>query len=107
MIEYTVAPLFGIPLSWLTEIVHVEEPRYFVDEQRIGPYRVWHHEHFFRALEDGGVEVRDLIHYVPPLGSLGGLLNALVIRRQLERIFAFRTQALKAIAPADGPDSFA
>ncbi len=99
MIEYTVSPLLGIPLSWLTEIVQVHEPHSFVDEQRIGPYRLWHHEHFFRELADGRTEVRDLVHYVPPLGPLGAVLNALVIRPQLEQIFAFREQAVDQLAP--------
>src|SRR3954465_8513369 len=83
MIRYTVRPLFGIPMSWLTEIVHVDEPGHFVDEQRSGPYRLWHHEHFFRATGNGETEVRDLIHYVPPFGLFGAVLNALVVRRQL------------------------
>ena len=72
MIEYTVAPLLGIPLTWLTEIVQVDAPHRFVDEQRVGPYRIWHHEHFFRALPEGGTEVRDLVTYVPPFGPLAG-----------------------------------
>ena len=107
MIQYTVSPLFGLPLSWLTEIIHVDEPHYFVDEQRVGPYRLWHHEHFLRPAAGGGVEVRDLVHYVPPLGPFGTLLNDLVIRRQLERIFSFRTEALAELAPGGAPDSFA
>ena len=94
MIEYTVSPLFGIPLTWLTEIVHVDAPHRFADEQRVGPYRIWHHEHFFRTLPEGGTEVRDLVTYVPPLGPIGALLNALVIRRQLERIFDYRENHL-------------
>ncbi|MEP6957000.1 MAG: SRPBCC family protein [Chthoniobacterales bacterium] len=98
MIRYTVAPLWGMPLNWLTEITQVERPEYFVDEQRVGPYRIWHHEHFFRALEGGRTEVRDLVHYVPPFGPLGALLHPLLIRPQLERIFAFREQALRRMA---------
>lgn len=94
MIEYTVSPLAGIPLTWLTEIVQVDAPHRFVDEQRVGPYRLWHHEHFFRALPNGRTEVRDLVTYVPPLGPLGALLNALVIRPQLERIFDYRAAHL-------------
>lgn len=90
MIEYSVSPLLGIPLTWLTEIVQVEAPHRFVDEQRVGPYRIWHHEHFFRLLPEGGTEVHDLVTYVPPLGPIGALLNALVIRPQLERIFDYR-----------------
>ncbi|CAN5362382.1 SRPBCC family protein [soil metagenome] len=95
MIEYTVAPLLGIPLTWLTEIVQVNAPHHFVDEQRVGPYRLWHHEHFFRARPEGGTEVRDLVTYVPPLGPLGALLDRLVIRPQLERIFEYRRAQLE------------
>jgi len=94
LIEYTVAPLLGIQLSWLTEIVHVDAPHGFVDEQRVGPYRLWHHEHFFRAVAEGETEVRDLITYVPPLGPLGAILNRLIIRPQLERILDYRRDHL-------------
>ena len=107
MIAYKVSPLFGIKLSWLTEIVHVNEPDHFVDEQRVGPYRLWHHEHFFRQISSHEVEVRDLIHYVPPLGPLGRIINVLAIRPQLERIFDFRTEALQRVAGPSAPDSFA
>ena len=103
LIEYTVSPLLGIPLTWLTEIVQVDAPHRFVDEQRIGPYRLWHHEHFFRTLPEGGTEVHDLVTYVPPLGPLGALLNALVIRPQLERIFDYRAAHL----PGAGPEGAA
>lgn len=102
MIQYTVSPLLGVPLRWLTEIVHVEEPHHFVDEQRIGPYRLWHHEHFFRELADGQVEVRDFVHYVPPFGPLGAFVNAFVIRRQLAAIFDFRRRALEEITRRAG-----
>jgi len=94
MIEYTVAPLLGIPLTWLTEIVQVDAPHRFVDEQRVGPYRIWHHEHFFRAVSEGGTEVRDLVTYLPPLGPLGAILDRLIIRPQLERIFDYRREHL-------------
>jgi len=92
MIEYTVSPLLGIPLTWLTEIVHVDAPHRFVDEQRVGPYCIWHHEHSFRALSENETEIHDLVTYVPPFGPLGAIANRLVIRRQLEKIFDFREQ---------------
>ncbi|MDQ6623176.1 MAG: SRPBCC family protein [Verrucomicrobiota bacterium] len=97
MIRYTVSPLFKFPLTWLTEITQVERPNYFVDEQRTGPYRLWHHEHFFRALDAGRTEIRDLVHYAPPLGPFGAVLNKLLVRPQLERIFAFRSAALEKL----------
>lgn len=98
MIRYRVSPVLGIPMTWLTEITRVERPTHFVDEQRVGPYRVWHHEHFFRALDAMRTEVRDLVHYVPPLGPFGAILNRLLVRPQLERIFDFRTRQLEKMA---------
>ena len=91
MIEYTVSPLLGIPLTWLIEIMQVDAPHRFVDEQRVGPYRLWHHEHSFRALPGAATEVYDLVTYVPPLGPFGAILNALLIRPQLEQIFDYRS----------------
>jgi ligand-binding SRPBCC domain-containing protein len=107
MIRYTVSPLWSIPMSWLTEITQVEKPHYFVDEQRVGPYRIWHHEHLFRAIDAGRTQVRDLVHYVPPFGPLGALVEPFLIRPQLERIFNFRAQQLSAIAAEPRGHSFA
>ena len=103
MIAYRVSPLLGMPIVWLTEIVQVRAPHFFADEQRIGPYRLWHHEHFFRALPGGRTEVRDLVTYVPPLGPFGGLLNRWLIRPRLERIFDYRAAQL----PGKGSQSMA
>ncbi len=97
MIEYQVRPLLGIPLTWLTEITHVEEPRYFVDEQRVGPYALWHHEHWFRALENGRTEVRDCVHYIVPLGPLGEIVRTFLVEPELEKIFRFREAAVTRI----------
>ena len=90
MIEYRVRPLFGIPVTWLTEITQVEEGRYFVDEQRVGPYAVWHHEHRFTPVGTDQTRCDDLVHYVPPLGPLGDLAHPFLIRPRLEAIFAYR-----------------
>ncbi|MCB9892416.1 MAG: SRPBCC family protein [Planctomycetes bacterium] len=90
MIEYRVRPLLGIPTTWLTEITQVRERAYFVDEQRIGPYRIWHHEHGFRELAPGRVEIEDRVTYVVPFGPLGTILHKLVIQRRLAEIFEFR-----------------
>jgi len=98
MISYTVTPIGRIPMTWLTEITQVRKPHYFVDEQRAGPYRLWHHEHSFRTLGERETEISDLVHYVPPLGPLGRLINTLLIERELKRIFDFREQQLAAIA---------
>lgn len=92
MIRYTVSPVLRIPMTWLTEITQMRKPEFFVDEQRVGPYRLWHHEHSFRAVSESETEVGDLVHYVPPLGPIGAILNALLIRRQLAAIFDFRAQ---------------
>lgn len=91
---YTVRPLLGIPVRWVTEITHVREPHLFVDEQRFGPYRFWHHQHHFREVE-GGIETSDLVHYALPLGPLGRLLGGGIVRRQLGEIFAFRKRFLE------------
>ena len=96
MIEYRVRPLLGVPMTWLTEITHVEAPHRFVDEQRVGPYAVWHHEHFFTALEGGRTEIRDVVHYVLPLGWLGNLTHPFIVAPELEKIFAFREKAVAA-----------
>jgi len=92
LVSYTVSPLLGIPLSWITEITHCREPHLFVDEQHFGPYRFWHHQHHFRETADG-VEVRDLVHYRLPFGPLGGLAAGLV-RRRLAAIFDYRKTAV-------------
>ena len=95
MIEYRVRPLLGVPMRWLTEITHVEPRRRFVDEQRVGPYRLWHHEHTFATLADGRTELGDCVHYVLHGWWLGDLVNALVVRRQLAKIFAHRERAVE------------
>lgn len=93
---YTVRPLFGISMVWTTEITHVTRPNFFVDEQRFGPYRFWHHQHFFREVE-GGVEVRDLIHYLLTYDHMAGLVNRLIVAPRLKKIFDYRMTALHGI----------
>ena len=94
VITYTVRPLLGIPLFWMTEITHVTDRRYFVDEQRAGPYSIWHHQHHFVEIP-GGVEMTDIVHYRLPLGPIGALAHGLFVRRQLEGIFDFRYRELE------------
>ena len=89
IIEYTVRPLFGIPLYWMTEITHVEEQQYFVDEQRFGPYSLWHHQHHFKEI-NGGVEMTDIVHYKVPFWFLGDIANTLFVKKQLKQIFDYR-----------------
>jgi ligand-binding SRPBCC domain-containing protein len=100
MIEYQVRPLLGIPVTWLTEITHVDRPHFFVDEQRVGPYAIWHHEHTFRELGDGRVEVGDLVHYVLPFSFLGDLVHPFLVKPQLTKIFNYRTEVLAEIFPS-------
>ena len=99
VIRYRVTPLFGIPVTWISEITHVDPPHSFVDEQRLGPYRYWHHRHRFRAV-NGGVEIIDTISYGLKYGTLGMLLHRLFVRRRLEEIFDFRQQALEQLFAA-------
>jgi len=94
MISYTVKPVLGIPIKWVTEISHVNEPHFFVDEQRVGPYTIWHHEHHFKKVE-GGIEMIDIVHYKLPLGILGKFAHWLFVKKQLNEIFDYRTQAME------------
>ena len=89
VIEYKVSPLFGIPLYWMTEITHVDDQKYFVDEQRHGPYNMWHHQHHFTPIE-GGVEMQDIVHYKLPLWILGDIANSIIVRKKLREIFSYR-----------------
>ena len=96
IIIYKVSPLFKIKLTWITEITHIKEMEFFVDEQRAGPYSMWHHQHRVEQIE-GGVIMTDIVTYKPPLGILGRVSNQLFIKKQLERIFNFRKTALENI----------
>lgn len=98
MITYKVSPFLKIPMNWVTEITHIREPFYFVDEQRIGPYRMWHHEHHFREVP-GGVEMTDILHYNVGMGFIGWLASWLFVDRKVKSIFAFREQKLKEMFP--------
>ena len=83
IIQYTVTPLLNIPLKWVTEITHVVDKKYFlVDEQRFGPYSLWHHKHFIKEV-NGGIEMEDIIHYKIPLGFIGYMMNYLIIKNKL------------------------
>lgn len=93
MIRYTVKPLLGIPVTWVTEITHVEEGKYFVDEQRVGPYSIWHHQHFFREIP-GGVEMTDIVDYRLPFGPLGRIMHGPVVKPRLKQIFDYRWNKL-------------
>lgn len=98
MIIYTVCPLLKLPMTWITEITSVENGSYFVDEQRVGPYKMWHHEHHFEQKENG-VLMTDIVTYIPPLGILGALANLLFIKKQLNTIFEYRFKAMDKLFP--------
>lgn len=96
LITYKVSPLLGIKMDWCTEITHVDDKKYFVDEQRFGPYSMWHHQHHFKAVE-GGVEMIDIIDYAIPMGVLGRLMNSILISSEIENIFSFREKKIKEL----------
>lgn len=93
IISYKVTLLLGIKATWVTEITHVKEKQYFVDEQRVGPYKIWHHQHILEETADG-ILMTDIISYQPPFGFLGNIANALIIKGKLKEIFDYRTKAL-------------
>lgn len=96
IIRYIVKPVFGIPLKWCTEITHVEEECYFVDEQRFGPYAFWHHQHHFSE-RDGGVFMEDILNYKLPLGPIGSVVDKIMVRGEVNSIFAYRRKVLTEI----------
>jgi len=96
IIAYTVKPLLGIPVEWVTEITHVKDKSFFVDEQRKGPYTMWHHEHHFKEVE-GGVEMTDIVSYIIPLGFLGKIVQPFLVQPKLEEIFAYRFKIVKEV----------
>ncbi len=93
IIQYKVSPLLGIKMNWVTEITHVVDGAFFVDEQRFGPYTFWHHKHFIKAVENG-VEMEDIVDYKLPMGFLGDIMHQLYVKKQLEAIFDFREKKL-------------
>lgn len=96
IISYIVKPLAGIPMTWVTEITHVNEPHFFVDEQRSGPYKLWHHQHHLREIP-GGVLMTDIIHYAIPFGPIGAIAKTLLVEKELEKIFDFRKKTLESL----------
>ncbi|GAB1450054.1 SRPBCC family protein [Draconibacterium sp.] len=94
IVSYKVSPVLGIKMTWVTEITQVKEKEYFVDEQRVGPYSMWHHEHKIEPIE-GGVLMTDIVSYKPPFGFLGSIANSILIKKQLKEIFDFRTDAME------------
>lgn len=93
IISYKVSPLLGIKMTWVTEITHVQEPNFFVDEQRFGPYSLWHHQHHFKEIENG-IEMTDIINYKAPLGILGQIVTPFIVTPKLQEIFDHRKKVL-------------
>jgi ligand-binding SRPBCC domain-containing protein len=96
IITYKVSPVFGIKMNWMTEITHVKDSEYFVDEQRFGPYALWHHQHHFKAIK-GGVLMTDILNYAIPYGIIGRLGNAVLVDKQIKKIFSYREKAIKEL----------
>ena len=93
IIQYIVTPILGVKTTWVTEITHIVDKKYFVDEQRFGPYALWHHKHFINPIE-GGVEMEDIIDYKVPFGFIGRLVHLFLIKPKLTEIFNYRTKKL-------------
>jgi ligand-binding SRPBCC domain-containing protein len=103
IISYKVTPILNIPLTWITEITQVKDKKFFVDEQRVGPYKMWHHEHIFKV-QDNGVLMKDIITYIPPFGILGKVANDLFINKRVKEIFDFRSKVLEEIYNTSNKD---
>ena len=99
IVTYRVRPILNIPVTWVSELKHINAPHYFVDEQKQGPYKVWHHQHFIQET-DGGVIIRDEVNYKLPMGILGKFAHWLFVRKQLNHIFEFRKKKLEELFAA-------
>jgi len=100
IISYKVHPVLGISMNWVTEITHVKEPFYFVDEQRFGPYKFWHHQHHFKETENG-IEMTDIVNYALPLDPFSRPINSLLVKNRVRGIFNFREKKLGALYPGE------
>ena len=94
IIGYKISPFPGIKTTWITEITHIRDKEFFIDEQRMGPYIMWHHQHFIRPIENG-VLMTDIVSYQPPFGVIGAIANKLMIQSKLKQIFDYRTAAFE------------
>lgn len=94
IVSYKVSPLLGIKLTWVTEITQVKDKEFFVDEQRMGPYTMWHHQHILEPNDDG-ILMKDIVSYIPPFGFLGSIANTIMIRKKLNEIFEYRFEAVE------------
>lgn len=102
IIQYKVSPISGVKMHWTTEITHVRDRQYFIDEQRHGPYALWHHQHHFEPAGEGGVWMTDILHYKVPYGLVGTLADQLFVDGRIEQIFKYRFKAVEDIFGAKG-----
>lgn len=96
IIYYRIKPLWNISIEWVTEITHVQKPTYFIDEQRLGPYKLWHHEHRFESIVNG-VLMHDTVNYQLFFGPIGRILNSIRVRKEIEAIFEYRQKKLESL----------
>lgn len=101
LIEYTVKPLFGIPLHWQTEIWKINKPEKFTDKQLKGPYKIWEHTHQF-IQQENGILMKDEVKYQLPFGVIGQLAHSLIVKKKIERIFSYRKEILNKIFTENG-----
>ena len=93
-ITYNIKPMLNIPMQWCTEITHIKEQEFFVDEQRKGPYNIWHHEHHFKATQNG-VLMTDILHYDIGKSFLGWVAGELFVHQKVKEIFEYRYKKLE------------
>lgn len=94
IITYKVGLFPLIKANWVTEITNVKEGEFFIDEQRFGPYKMWHHEHWFEELPNGNTLMKDKISYKLPFGILGKLAQTIMVKKKLTGIFNYREKIL-------------
>ncbi|QIF02888.1 ligand-binding SRPBCC domain-containing protein [Roseimicrobium gellanilyticum] len=103
-IEYCVKALPRFSMKWLTEITHVVDHRCFIDEQRVGPYALWRHEHYFAELKEGGVQMSDRVTYRLPFQPFGELAHAAFVKPRLKFIFDYREERVRKLFSKDLPN---
>ena len=104
-ITYKVSPVPGIQMNWVTEITQINRNKFFIDEQRRGPYSIWHHEHHFREVE-GGVEMHDILYYNVPFGVFGKLADLAFVNNKVKQIFLYRQQRIQELFPQKSQQEF-
>ena len=100
IITYKVYPFLGISANWVTEITQLKDRKFFIDEQRLGPYKFWHHQHHLKE-DDQGIEIIDIVNYAIPFDPISRLLNKLIVRKRIEEIFEYRKGALNDLLLID------